>query len=207
MLDVCFRRPSDWVNSCSMMEICYVLKLQDRKVAVFRFLLEKAHAQWYSVLATISNKTCWAVKWTELHNCYILDTFKRKCAGYCLISRWHSVSAVKKEHYWHKIAISTRYNKLYVYLYIEHKDKILCSLLASWIAKSSRRLPNRVCEMGPSGKRTNNNLYQGGIGKQSVVVPRSQGILVFHFYAIFTCMSKVYYHNPLKRKKIHAKFS
>lgn len=77
MLDVCFRRPSYRVHTCSMVKICDVLKLQDRKVTVLGLLLKKTHAQSYSVVATISNKTlCTVIKWTKLDNFHILNTFK-----------------------------------------------------------------------------------------------------------------------------------
>ena len=76
MLDVCVGRPSNRVNTCTMVKICDVLKLQDRKMAILSLFLEKTHAQSYPVITTISNKACCGVKWTKLHNFHILNTFK-----------------------------------------------------------------------------------------------------------------------------------
>ena len=75
------------------MKICDMFKLQKRKVTVLGLLLEKTHAQCYSVFATISNKTCCLVKWTELYDIHILHTLEWKCARYSSICRRHFVPA------------------------------------------------------------------------------------------------------------------
>ena len=75
------------------MKICDMFKLQKRKVTVLGLLLEKTHAQCYSVFATISNKTCCLVKWTELYDIHILHTLEWKCARYSFICRRHFVPA------------------------------------------------------------------------------------------------------------------